>query len=512
MPLARRLVIVSNRLPVVLVEGAHGVELHPSSGGLSTALRPILRESNGVWIGWMGTEFKAEFERLLAKSTYGNGRLFPIVLTEEEYNLFYRGFCNETVWPLFHDLQSRCNFDPAYWKAYVSVNQKFADVTVSLAARDAFIWVHDYQLMLLGSMLRQLNVVSKLAFFQHIPFPPADIFEKLPWRTEILRAFFDFDLVGFQTMHDLLNFADSVRRISPRTKLRCSSGYLITENGQRVVRIGAFPIGIDFEEFSYQASLPEVSNRALEIRREIQDCRILLGVDRLDYTKGIPERLRAFNRLLTCHPELHQKIVLVQVVVPSREDIPKYQELKLDIERLVSQINGEFGRPAWVPIHYVHRHLGRRELLAHYRASDIALITPLKDGMNLVAKEFCAAQVRNEGVLILSEFAGAARQLRNGALLVNPYDIEKVADAIHQAIYMIPKERKREMRKLRRRVCQEDVFRWCERFCASVEDLHLPRTRFNSLHLLRSRAQAVAHLSDGRHFSLNSIQVPTDPS
>lgn len=244
----------------------------------------------------------------------------------------------------------------------------------------------------------------------------------------------------------------------------------------RVVKVGTFPIGIDFNEFASQASLPTVRERSTVIRQDVAGCQIILGVDRLDYTKGIPERLRAFQSLLDSHPELHRKIVLVQVVVPSREDIPKYQELKLDIERLTSQINGEFGGAAWVPVHYIHRHLERPELLALYRAADIALITPLKDGMNLVAKEFCAAQVGDEGVLILSEFAGAADQLRNGAVLVNPYDIEKVAESIHRAFHMSLKERKRQMRRLRRKIRQENVFHWCERFCASLQDSPASRT------------------------------------
>ena len=381
---------------------------------------------------------------------------------------------DEIVWPLFHDLQSRCNFDPAYWKAYVSVNQRFAEAVARVATDDAIVWVHDYHLMMLGSMLRKLGVSSKLAFFQHIPFPPADIFEKLPWRNEILRALFDFDVVGFQTPRDQRNFAGCVRRLLPEIELHRTSDHLMAQLEDRAAVVGTFPIGIDFEEFSAQASLPEVRERAAEIRRDAAGCQIMLGVDRLDYTKGIPERLRAFQDLLASHPELHRKIVLVQVVVPSREDIPKYQELKLDIERLASQINGEFGGPAWVPVHYIHRHLERPELLALYRAADIALITPLKDGMNLVAKEFCASQIGDEGVLILSEFAGAADQLRNGAVLVNPYDIEKVSSAIYEAYKMGPRDRKRQMRKLRRKIRRENVFRWCEHFCAGLESSTTP--------------------------------------
>lgn len=470
----KRLIFVSNRLPLTITEGPGGPELKPSSGGLVTALRPLLHERKGFWVGWTGTDCSSEFTDLLARTTYEDGRLIPVLLSEEERKHFYCGFSNEIVWPLFHDLQSRCNFDPAYWKAYVSVNQRFAEAVARVATDDAIVWVHDYHLMMLGSMLRKLGVSSKLAFFQHIPFPPADIFEKLPWRNEILRALFDFDVVGFQTPRDQRNFAGCVRRLLPEIELHRTSDHLMAQLEDRAAVVGTFPIGIDFEEFSAQASLPEVRERAAEIRRDAAGCQIMLGVDRLDYTKGIPERLRAFQDLLASHPELHRKIVLVQVVVPSREDIPKYQELKLDIERLASQINGEFGGPAWVPVHYIHRHLERPELLALYRAADIALITPLKDGMNLVAKEFCASQIGDEGVLILSEFAGAADQLRNGAVLVNPYDIEKVSSAIYEAYKMGPRDRKRQMRKLRRKIRRENVFRWCEHFCAGLESSTTP--------------------------------------
>jgi alpha,alpha-trehalose-phosphate synthase [UDP-forming] len=465
----KRLIFVSNRLPVSITEGPQGPVLTPSSGGLATALRPLLHESKGFWVGWTGTQCGSAGEDLFTKESNEDGRLVPVLLSEEERKNFYCGFSNEIVWPLFHDLQSRCNFDPVYWKAYVAVNERFAESVAKVATDDTIVWVHDYHLMLLGSALRRLGVRSKLAFFQHIPFPPADIFEKLPWRSEILRALFDFDVVGFQTPRDERNFASCVRRLLPEIELHRSSDRLEAKLGYRTAVVGTFPIGIDFQEFSEQANLPEVRRRATEIRQNAAGCQIVLGVDRLDYTKGIPERLRAFQHLLASHPELHRKIVLVQVVVPSREDIPKYQELKVDIERLTSQINGEFSEPSWVPVHYIHRHLERPELLALYRAADIALITPLKDGMNLVAKEFCATQVGDEGVLVLSEFAGAADQLRTGAVLVNPYDTEKVAEALYQAFYMSPRERKIRMRKLRRKLRREDVFCWCERFCAGLE-------------------------------------------
>ncbi len=465
------LILVSNRLPATIEPGPNGLCLKPSSGGLVTALRPVLEAKHGYWIGWPGEAYdEAELARLLASKESSQGyHLIPVSLTQEERRDFYNGFSNEIVWPLFHDLQSRCNFDPAYWRAYVKVNRKFAEAVARVADNHSVVWVHDYHLMLTGEFLRELGLRCQLGFFQHIPFPPLDIFEKLPWRSEILRALFAFDLIGFQTHRDQRNFAGCVRRFLPSVELHRQHDQLQAQMDGRTISIGSFPIGIDFDEFAREAERPEVASRAAEIRRDVIGRQIVLGVDRLDYTKGVPERLRAFRHLLSTHKELRRQITLIQVVVPSREQIPRYKELKLEIETLISQINGRYGDSGWVPIHYLHRHLKRAELLALYRTADIALITPLKDGMNLVAKEFCAAQAGDKGVLVLSEFAGAADQLQIGAILVNPYDIESVAGALYRAFNMTEKERKLRMRKLRRKVRNQNVFRWCEQFCSQLE-------------------------------------------
>ena len=464
-----RLIFVSNRLPVTVSAEEGGYRMSSSSGGLVTALLPILHARKGYWVGWAGPAPEEEAERLLAENGPEFSRLIPVALSEQERKDFYCGFSNEIVWPLFHDLQSRCNFDPAYWRAYVSVNRRFADVVARVAGDDSIIWVHDYHLMMLGSMLRRMGLTCRLGFFQHIPFPPADIFEKLPWRSEILRSLFDFDLVGFQTIRDQKNFAGCVRRLLPEIELHRSDDRFTARVEGRVSSIGTFPISIDFEEFSREAASAEIAERAAKLRKDSGDCQIVLGVDRLDYTKGVPERLKAFRHLLATHPEVRGRVILIQLVVPSRQDIRKYRELKLEIEQLVSRINGEFGSPAWVPVHYIHRHLERPELLALYRSADIALITPLKDGMNLVSKEFCASRVDDTGVLVLSEFAGAADQLGNGALLVNPYNLEQVSRALYQGFCMGPEERKRRMRRMRRKIQKEDVFSWCDSFCADIQ-------------------------------------------
>jgi alpha,alpha-trehalose-phosphate synthase [UDP-forming] len=470
MPESGKLILVSNRLPARIESGPDGPFLKPSSGGLVTALRPILEAKRGSWVGWPGDKYEqGVLDRLRAQAEPGSAStLISVSLTRQERDNFYYGFSNEIVWPLFHDLQSRCNFDPAYWRAYVSVNRKFAETVAGIADDDSIVWVHDYQLMLVGEFLRRMGRRCRIGFFQHIPFPALDIFEKLPWRAQILRALFECDLIGFQTPRDQRNFAGCVRHLLPSVKLHRQDDKLFAEVNERIVSIDSFPIGIDFEEFARGAEQSEVAELAAEIRRNVVGRQIVLGVDRLDYTKGVPERLRAFRHLLDSHAEVRRQISLIQVVVPSREDIPHYQDLKFEIETLVSQINGQYGDSGWVPIHYIHRHMERTELLAHYRVADIALVTSLKDGMNLVSKEFCAAQAGDQGVLILSEFAGSADQLRNGAILVNPNDVEGVAEAVFVAFGMKAEERKVRMRKLRRKIRHENVFWWCERYLSEL--------------------------------------------
>jgi trehalose 6-phosphate synthase len=470
-----RLIVVSNRLPVNIEGEGDQRTVHPSSGGLVTALKSVLRNQKVVWVGWPGAEADADVERLLRNVSDELPYSFePISLSQEQVTGFYAGFSNEIVWPLFHDLQSRCIFDPSYWHAYQEVNRKFAEKVKDLVTPQDFIWVHDYHLMLVGRYLREAGVSSTLGFFQHIPFPPPDIFEKLPWRTEILKSLLEFNVVGLQTVRDRRNFNACMRTMVPGAEIhRNGDRFLIEHQGRRCVA-GDFAISIDFSEFADQAASPEVAERAANIREELRGKQIVLGVDRLDYTKGIPERLRAYLHLLHTCPELKRQITLVQVVVPSRQDIDNYKELKLEIEGLVSRINGELTEPGWVPIHYLYRHLSRPELLGYYRAADVALITPLKDGMNLVAKEYCASQVEENGVLILSEFAGAAPELKSGALLVNPYDTEGIAETVFRAFHMGPERRSR-MHQLREVVRRNDVYHWADSFLRAAAAVHLPR-------------------------------------
>jgi trehalose 6-phosphate synthase/phosphatase len=462
------MIVVSNRLPCVLEKEATGGRwtAKPASGGLVTAMEPVLRENGGLWIGWPGTTEKIpRLEQVLKSAATDSGyQMAPVILTAEERDQFYYGYSNEVIWPLFHDLIAHCNFDPAYWPAYQSVNALFAEMILKQARSDDFIWVHDYQLMFVAQVLRERQYQGRLAFFLHIPFPPLDIFLKLPKQQQLLSALLQFDLLGFQTERDERNFLYCVRRLVEGVAVTPEDGLHLVKWGRRTIRTGSFPIGIDFESFRRQAASTEVGKRAWNFHAGFPDLQLILGVDRLDYTKGIPDRMRAFSNALERYPELRGKMTLIQVVVPSRVDIPKYQVLKAEIEGLVGQINGRFSFGNWAPIHYLFRSLDFKELLAYYRTAEIALITPHKDGMNLVAKEYCACSIEEDCVLILSQFAGAADQLKRGALIINPYDLEQAGDALYQAFKMRPEERRARMQKLRRNIQKEDVFWWMDSF------------------------------------------------
>jgi len=467
-----RLVIVSNRLPVVTTKKNGCLTMTTGSGGLVTALAPVLKNRGGVWIGWPGPIEENEYDKvqeMLSEQGKQTGfSLNPVFLSEEEEKLYYSGFANEIIWPLFHDLQSECHFVPVYWYAVQEVNRKFAERIEQHSKKGDFVWVHDYHLMLVGQYLRERIGNEKIGFFLHIPFPPLDIFLKLPWRFQVLRALLEYDLIGFQTLRDQRNFIQCVKKLLPDVNLFNKSHVYICQTATREVRIGAFPISIDFQEFSKRAASNEVSTQVGSIHEHLKGQRIVFSCDRLDISKGIPYRLEAIRHLLSKHSELLEKVTFFQVVIPSRVEIPKYQNLKQEIDRLVGEINSQFGKVGWVPIQYLYHSISREELLAYYRFSEVALITPIKDGMNLVAKEYVASNVNEDGVLVLSEFAGAATQLQHEALLINPYDIEGVAETIYIALTFPLLDRKKRMRKMRRRVQQFDVFWWVKAFLKSA--------------------------------------------
>lgn len=476
---AKRLVIVSNRLPILCHKDAKGDWIvEPSSGGLVTALHPVFKNRGGMWIGWPGTTDVPVSElEILLQSAQGLGyRFIPVSLTQEERDHFYLGFSNEIIWPLFHDLQSRCRFDPVFFCAYEAVNKKFTHVISDHLQEDDLIWVQDYHLMGLAKELKTAGFKNKMAFFLHIPFPPLDIFLKLPWRSEILQSLLEFDVLGFQTVRDVRNFMQCVKTLMVKKLGRGEStpgNVHRIRLGHREISIGSFPVSIDFQAFAQGAVQSKVAQLTKTLREDIPERQLIIGVDRLDYTKGVPFKLKAFETALQKYPELDRKISLIQNIVPSREDIHEYGELKNQIEQMVGEINGRYSHSGWIPIHYRFHSSDREELLAYYRMAKIAMVTPLKDGMNLVAKEYCAANVEEDGVLILSEFAGAAAELQKGALLVNPYDIEGMAEAIHQAFHMSKEEKRRRMKKMRKQIKDHNIFKWADSFlkAAIAEDL-----------------------------------------
>lgn len=476
------LVVVSNRLPVALREAGGSYEVSPGKGGLVTALAPVLRHSGGDWIGWPGVPGGEGVQPLLDEYSRTQGyALHAVPLTEEDIRDFYQGFSNEVVWPLFHDLPSICEFRPEYYEAYLGVNRKFAAVVVGAGRPGSYIWVHDYHLMHLARSLRERGCDRRCGFFLHIPFPPPDIFLRLPWRKEVIEALLDYDLVGFQTLRDRRNFQQCVGLLCPDAALSGRGPVVEARRGGRTVRVGYFPISIDFKEFQAAARTRKTAELAAQVHAAFRHRSLILGADRLDYSKGIPERIEAMRTLFTRYPETRGQVSLVQVVVPSREDVLGYKAKKLKIESMVSEVNGRFSVPGWVPIHYLYRNLRREELVAYYRLADVALVTPLKDGMNLVAKEYCACSVTGEGVLVLSEFAGAAAQLQRWALLVNPHDVGGVADALHRALTMDRAERRERMHRLRTSIRKYDIYWWVDSFLQAAFGRQLDDFRMESV-------------------------------
>jgi trehalose 6-phosphate synthase len=475
---SERLVVVSNRLPLVLSRTFDGeLESTPGDGGLVTALMPALRDRQGMWIGWAGLgdadddRVRTELERLMPTLGYS---LEAVALTSIEVEGFYEGFSNGILWPLFHDFVSPTGFESECWHHWQEVNRKFARTVAGASARDGLLWVHDYHLMSVGAQLRRLNTSNRIGFFLHIPFPSPDVFMRLPWRLEILRDLLAYDLVGFQTLHDQRHFIQCLRmlfhlKVTGRGPVKEVRAIEKSGSVSRRLRTGSFPISIDYRDFATRAAAGE-SDRSTEpeLNRIKNGRQLILSVDRLDYTKGILSKLQAFRKTLSRSPDLVERIVFCLQLVPSRESIAEYQQLRLEIERLVSEINGQFSRPGLIPIHYFYGRLERDELVARYRAADVMLVTPFKDGMNLVAKEYCASQCSLDGVLVLSEFAGAAAELQHSALLINPHDIEGIATAIRRAIDMPPIMRARRMKRLQRRIRTNDVFHWVNTYLRAL--------------------------------------------
>lgn len=461
------LVVVANRLPVdVTVEEDGSTSWRRSPGGLVSALEPVMQAADGAWVGWVGKP-----DVSVEPFDGDDMRLVPVSLTEAEVRDYYEGFSNDTLWPLYHDVISAPEFHRRWWDAYRKVNRRFAEAAAAQAAEGGTVWVQDYQLQLVPAMLREIRPDLRIGYFHHIPFPPLEIFAQLPWRRQVVEGLLGADLIGFQRAGDASNFVRVVRRLTDLT----TKGQVVHCPGaegapDREVRAAAFPISIDSSRFDALARRDDVRARAREIRRDLGDPRVLLlGVDRLDYTKGIRHRIKAYGELLEEGRLEVPDSALVQVASPSRENVEAYQQLREEVELLVGRINGEHGQIGAAAIYYLHHSYPPEEMAALYLAADVMLVTSLRDGMNLVAKEFVAACTDERGVLVLSEFTGAADEL-GGALLVNPHDIDGMKDAIERAVHMEAAEQRRRMRKLRRRVLHDDVARWSQRFLSLLMD------------------------------------------
>ena len=459
------LVVVANRLPVDRVEEADGTtSWRRSPGGLVTALEPVMQREDGAWVGWGGSPGDAP-EPFDAEGV----RCVPVALSAQEVEDYYEGFSNGTLWPLYHDVIVAPNYHRSWWEAYVRVNERFAQAAAEQAAQGATVWVQDYQLQLVPRMLRRRRPDLRIGFFNHIPFPPFEIFAQLPWRSAILDGLLGSDLVGFQRPADANNFLRACRRA---IALPARTGVVrLPEEDGRQVRAASFPISIDSTALDELARRPDVQERAREIRRDLGDPQyVLLGVDRLDYTKGILHRLKAFEELLSDGRIQVGEAALIQVATPSRERVDQYVQLRQDVEVTVGRINGTYSEIGKTPVQYLHHSYGREEMAALFLAADVMLVTSLRDGMNLVAKEYVASRYDERGVLVLSEFTGAADELGQ-AIMVNPHDIEGLKDAVIRALHMAPREAGRRMRALRRRVREHDVQRWAASFLEALEDL-----------------------------------------
>ena len=465
---SQRIINVSNRLPVKIRALEGGLEYSSSEGGLATGLSALFDKHESHWIGWPGAPVSDDQREEVQRALAGKN-LYPVFLTEEEIANYYEGFCNETIWPLFHYFPSYSGFSPEFFKTYKEVNQKFADAILATAKETDIIWIHDYQLMLVPQMVREALPGVQIGFFLHIPFPAYPVFIALPWRREILEGLMGADVIGFQTYDDVHHFTDSANRI---LDINFIGNEVKVE--ERIVLAQAFPISIDYQKFQDLAQSTSIAEHLGSLQSLLAGRKLAISVDRLDYSKGIIQRLRAYETFLEEHPEWREKIGYLHLVVPSRDTVRNYKELKEEMDRLVSAINGKYATLTWQPIRHFYQSVSPELLTAMYKQADLALVTPLRDGMNLVCKEFVACNLDCKGVLILSEMAGAARELHD-ALVVNPNDTAAFAATIHAALELPEGERVRRMRRMQSIVKAADIFKWAEGFLEALKELRQRR-------------------------------------
>jgi trehalose 6-phosphate synthase/phosphatase len=475
----QRLVVVSNRGPFHLRATRQGLKRDKNIGGLVTSVLPMLEKLGGVWIAWGDPE--GRYSNAPGRPPF---TLRYIGLTPDQVRGYYYGVSNSALWPLCHSFLGRVHYDNAEWQIYTQVNRLFAETALAEAGESDLIWVHDYHLALVPYYVRQARPSARIAFFWHIPFPASELFRTLPWRREILESLLSCDLFGVHIPEYVGGFMESAIKV-----LGAQVEPDLVHYAGRTTRVLARPIGIDYDAVAGQARSAHTERRVQNIRATLHDQALVLGVERMDYTKGIAERLRAMERLLEQHSELHGRVTLVQIVTPSRMDVEAYRQKKREIDELVGRINGRFSDGIWIPVRYLYRSFSLAELIAYYRAADVALVTPLRDGLNLVAKEYVAARIHQDGVLILSEFAGAARQLPE-ALMVNPYSTEDMAATLGQALQMPKEEQRERMQVMQSRIKEQDISWWANEFLTHVAKTSDPPLESSALSTIRQRLDA----------------------
>jgi trehalose 6-phosphate synthase/phosphatase len=458
-------IIVSNRLPIKVTKENDHLQFKASEGGLATGLGSIYRKGNNLWIGWPGLLINQGIERINITEKLKGENMHPVFLSQKEIKNYYEGFSNETLWPIFHYFSQYSEYNETFWDYYVKVNQKFCDEVIDFVEEGDTLWIHDYQLLLLPEMVRNKFPNLSIGFFLHIPFPSYEMFRLLPWRRELLNGMLGSDLVGFHTYDDMRHFLSSVSRLAG---FGYSTGQV--NKPDRKVMVDAFPMGIDYKKYAEAASAPETIEREIRYRTSLGDQQLVLSIDRLDYSKGIPQRLKAFERFLHEYPEFKEKVSLVMLVVPSRDRVPKYQELKEEVDLLVGRINGQFGRINWTPIHYFYRSLPLEALSGFYRMAHVALVTPMRDGMNLVCKEFIASKLNKKGVLILSEMCGASKELSE-AILINPNDINAMVEALHRALTMPEEEQIAHIDVMQKSLQRYNIHHWVSLFMERLSEI-----------------------------------------
>lgn len=462
--MVNKTIIVSNRLPVKISEQNGEYLLSPSEGGLATGLGSVYKKGDNIWIGWPGIDVPEERQQEVTDKL-ATLNLIPVFLSPDEINLYYEGFSNEVLWPVFHYMVTYANFDQTYWASYQSVNEKFRNVVTSHLNEGDTAWIHDYQLLLLAGLIRESQKQVTIGFFQHIPFPSYEIFRLIPWREELVKGMCGADLLGFHTFDDVSHFLEAASQLSSD---KISDNVIIHNDRQIVVE--SFPMGIDALKFESLVNEPVVLEDINSLKQTMQGRKMILTIDRLDYSKGILQRLQAYELLLQEYPEYVDQLSLYMIVVPSRDTVPQYKELRDQIDQLVGNINATYRTLNWLPVHYFYRSFPVEFLSALYSTADICLVTPMRDGMNLVSKEYVASKVNNTGVLILSEMAGASKEL-NDALIVNPNHLAEVMRAIVQAVNMPVEEQKTRMSIMRGIVKKFDIHLWVKNFMDKLEEV-----------------------------------------